>query len=111
MCCDGHSGSRITYTDPHYTTFIQRPQEYFSIPFQTTVPYEMLHVSPPMSAPECLRTNAHGLTDASGFVEANKETLQHIRYPNVFALGDCSNVPTSKTAAAVGMKTKTKLYI
>lgn len=55
-----------------------------------------------MSAPECLRENAPGLTDASGFVDVNKETLQHVTYKNVFALGDCSSVPTSKTAAAVG---------
>jgi len=27
--------------------------------------------------------------------------LQHVQYPNVFALGDCSNLPTSKTMAAV----------
>ena len=70
----------------------------------------MLHVSPPMSAPDCLRTNAPGLTDASGFVEVSKETLQHVRYPNVFALGDCSSVPTSKTAAAVGMNVKITMY-
>ena len=62
----------------------------------------MLHVSPPQCAPECLRLNAPNLTDAAGFVNVNKETLQHVTYKNVFALGDCSSVPTSKTAAAVG---------
>jgi len=55
-----------------------------------------------MSTPECLRLNAPGLTDASGFVEVNAQTLQHVRYKNVFSLGDCSSIPTSKTAAAVG---------
>src|SRR5690606_33232699 len=29
------------------------------------------------------------------------DTLQHRRYPNVFGLGDCSSLPTSKTAAAI----------
>lgn len=29
-----------------------------------------------------------------------KQTLQHNRYANVFALGDCAALPTSKTAAA-----------
>ena len=57
-----------------------------------------------MSTPECLRLNAPGLTDAGGFVEVNGETMQHVKYKNVFALGDCSSVPTSKTAAAVGKK-------
>lgn len=28
------------------------------------------------------------------------QTLQHKRYANVFGIGDCANVPTSKTAAA-----------
>ena len=55
-----------------------------------------------MSTPECLRFNAPGLVDASGFVEVNAQTLQHVRYKNVFSLGDCSSIPTSKTAAAVG---------
>jgi sulfide:quinone oxidoreductase len=27
-------------------------------------------------------------------------SLQHVRYPNVFGIGDCCNVPTGKTAAA-----------
>lgn len=41
------------------------------------------------------------LADANGFVDVNKETLQHKKYSNVFGIGDCSNIPTSKTAAAV----------
>ena len=41
------------------------------------------------------------LADASGFVDVSKDTLQHKKYANVFALGDCANLPTSKTAAAV----------
>jgi sulfide:quinone oxidoreductase len=28
-------------------------------------------------------------------------SLQHTRYANVFALADCSNLPTSKTGAAI----------
>jgi len=41
------------------------------------------------------------IADANGWVEVNKGTMQHTRFSNVFAIGDCSNVPTSKTAAAV----------
>lgn len=41
------------------------------------------------------------LADASGFVDVIKETLQHKKFPNVFAIGDCTNLPTSKTAAAI----------
>jgi sulfide:quinone oxidoreductase len=31
----------------------------------------------------------------------DKHTLQHSRYAKVFGLGDCTNTPNSKTAAAV----------
>jgi hypothetical protein len=41
------------------------------------------------------------LGNADGWVEIDKFTLQHVRYPNVFSLGDCSNLPTSKTGAAI----------
>ena len=41
------------------------------------------------------------ISDKAGWVDVNKETMQHNKYSNVFALGDCSSVPTSKTAAAV----------
>lgn len=41
------------------------------------------------------------LVDATGFVDIQKETLQHKKYENVFAIGDCANLPTSKTAAAI----------
>ena len=61
--------------------------------------YDMLHVTPPMSSPEFIARSP--LADANGWVEAHKETLQHLRFPNVFALGDCSSLPTSKTGAAI----------
>lgn len=42
------------------------------------------------------------VSDGVGWVDVDKETLQHKKYPNVFGIGDCTNLPTSKTAAAVG---------
>jgi len=63
------------------------------------VPFEMLHVSPSFKPPDCLQGTP--LVDTTGFVDVNGKTLQHVKYKNVFALGDCSNVATSKTAAAV----------
>uniref|UniRef100_A0A8C9A7C2 Sulfide:quinone oxidoreductase, mitochondrial n=1 Tax=Prolemur simus TaxID=1328070 RepID=A0A8C9A7C2_PROSS len=62
------------------------------------ISYEMLHVTPPMSPPDVLKTSP--VADAGGWVDVDKETLQHKRYPNVFGIGDCTNLPTSKTAAA-----------
>uniref|UniRef100_A0A8C6R9W9 Sulfide:quinone oxidoreductase, mitochondrial n=2 Tax=Nannospalax galili TaxID=1026970 RepID=A0A8C6R9W9_NANGA len=61
--------------------------------------YEMLHVTPPMSSPDVLKTSP--VADSAGWVDVDKETLQHKKYPNVFGIGDCTNLPTSKTAAAV----------
>lgn len=54
-----------------------------------------------MKAPDCLVASP-ALINEAGFVDVNKATLQHNRYKNVFAIGDCSSLPTSKTAAAVG---------
>ena len=62
----------------------------------TTQPFDLLHVSPPMSSPECVSSSP--LADAAGFVEVDKNTLQHVRYPNVFAVGDVASTPNSKTA-------------
>lgn len=61
--------------------------------------YEMLHVVPRMISPTAISQSI--LSDSSGFLEVNKHTLQSVKFPNVFGIGDCSNVPTSKTAAAV----------
>ena len=36
-----------------------------------------------------------------GYVQVDKHTLQHTRYPNVFALGDAGSTPNSKTGAAI----------
>jgi sulfide:quinone oxidoreductase len=60
----------------------------------------MIHVTPPMSAPPALRQST-SLTDSKGFLDVHQYTLQHKRYPNVFGLGDCTNTPNGKTAAAV----------
>ena len=59
----------------------------------------MIHVTPPMSAPDFIRNSP--LAAESGWVDVNKDTTQHNRYKNVFALGDNSSLPTSKTGAAI----------
>ena len=61
--------------------------------------YDMIHVTPPMSAPDFIKNSP--LAAETGWVEVNKHTTQHTRFKNVFALGDCSNLPTSKTGAAI----------
>jgi sulfide:quinone oxidoreductase len=61
-----------------------------------TQKFDLLHVSPPMSAPVCVSSSA--LADAAGFVDVDKNTMQHVRFPNVFAAGDVGSTPNSKTA-------------
>ncbi|XP_023345046.1 sulfide:quinone oxidoreductase, mitochondrial [Eurytemora carolleeae] len=62
--------------------------------------YDLLHVTPYMNAAPVVR-DCKELSNSEGYLEIDKFTLQHVRYPNVFGLGDCTNLPTSKTAAAV----------
>ena len=61
--------------------------------------YDMMHVTPPQSAPNFIKQSA--LADEAGWVGVDKHTLQHTKFPNVFSLGDCSSLPCSKTGAAV----------
>jgi sulfide:quinone oxidoreductase len=70
---------------------------------RVTIPYDILHAVPPQSTPDFIRQSA--LADPAkpqeGWVKVNKHTLQHVNFPNVFALGDVANTPNSKTGAAV----------
>lgn len=63
------------------------------------VNYEMIHVTPPQSAPDFVRNSP--LANAAGWVDVDKNTLQHLRYLNVFSLGDAAGLPTAKTGAAI----------
>ena len=60
--------------------------------------FDLLHVVPPQRPPRVVREST--LADAAGWCEVDQYTLQHLRYPNVFSLGDASSAPCSKTAAA-----------
>jgi sulfide:quinone oxidoreductase len=67
-----------------------------------TVDYTMLHAVPPQSAPDWLkRTPLADPASPFGYVRVDKHTLQSPDRPNVFALGDAANLPTSKTGAAI----------
>ena len=57
-------------------------------------------MAPPCSAPDVLVNSP--LVDETGFLDLNISTLHHNRYKNVFGIGDCTNCPTPRTAAAVG---------
>lgn len=68
-----------------------------------TLAFDMLHVTPPQSAPDFIRHSKLVYTDGpnAGWVKVDKHSLQHRDYPNVFTLGDVAALPTAKTGAAV----------
>lgn len=70
---------------------------------EVSIHYDMIHVAPPMSAPDFIKQSP--LANDKGWVDVHKYTLQHNRYPNVFGLGDASSLPISKTAAAARKQT------
>ncbi len=65
---------------------------------EVTTGFDMLHVVPPQVAPQFLADSP--LAAASGFTDVDQHTLQHVRYPNIFGLGDAGSMPNAKTAAA-----------
>lgn len=67
-----------------------------------TMDFDLCHAVPPMSAPDFVKhSDLRDSNNPYGYVEIDKHTLQHIRFPNVFSLGDCTNAPCSKTGAAI----------
>ena len=69
------------------------------------MPYDFIHVVPPMRAPDAVKNSdlawKEGPFAAGGWLEVDKSTLQHRRYPNVFGIGDVNGTPRGKTAATV----------
>lgn len=64
--------------------------------------YDLLHAVPPQSAPDWIKRSPLADPDnPMGYVQVDKNTLQHVRYPDVFALGDVGSTPNSKTGAAI----------
>ncbi len=63
------------------------------------VPFDLLHITPPQKAPDEIGKSAIGST--KGWVPVDKETLQHVKYKNIFSLGDIAAVPMGKTGGTV----------
>jgi sulfide:quinone oxidoreductase len=69
---------------------------------QVTVNYDMIHVAPPMSAPDFIKDSPLAVKDdPQGWVDVNMETLQHNQHKNIFSLGDAANAGDTKTGAAI----------
>lgn len=67
----------------------------------TTLNFDMFHAVPRQSAPDWIKSSPLSTSEPTGYVEVDKHTMQHVRYPNIFALGDAGSTPNSKTGAAI----------
>jgi sulfide:quinone oxidoreductase len=68
--------------------------------------YDVLNAVPPQSAPDWLKaTDLPAAGDEGGFVEVDPETLRHVRYSNVWSLGDAAATSNSKSGGALRKQT------
>lgn len=63
------------------------------------VAFDMIHVTPPQSAPDFIRNSP--IANSAGWVDVDKHTLQHMKYENIFASGDAAGLPVSRSGAAI----------
>jgi sulfide:quinone oxidoreductase len=70
---------------------------------EITIPYDMLHLAPPQSAPDFVKQSPFAVKEGpgAGWMSVDKGTLQSTEFANVYGLGDVVNVPTAKTGAAI----------
>ncbi len=104
-----HYGQTLTAIDPGakratFSSTAVDPATGAEVKSSTEMDYDYLHVIPPQRAPEVIRRSGLSWSDKwtdQGWVECDMKTLRHLRYPEIFALGDVAGVPKGKTAASV----------
>jgi len=97
-----HFGVNVNEIDGDNKTVYYEEKDAEGIAVRKSMKFEICHAVPPQSAPDFIKNSP--LADPNnpyGYVEINMHTMQHIRYSNIFALGDCINAPCSKTGAAI----------
>jgi sulfide:quinone oxidoreductase len=67
-------------------------------PKRVELEFDMMHVCPPQTAPDFIRVSP--LADAAGWIDVEQDTLRHKTFDNIWSLGDVTNAPNAKTAAA-----------
>lgn len=69
-----------------------------------SVPYDYLIVIPPMKTADFITKSGLAVTKghvAGNWVDVDQYTMQHKKYGNIFAIGDCAGVPRGKTGASI----------
>ena len=69
-----------------------------------TVPYDLLLMIPPHRGAKVVEDS--GLGDRGGWLPTDKYTLRTKGHPDIFGLGDCTDVPVSKSGAAAHFQAK-----
>lgn len=69
-----------------------------------TVPYDLLVMVPPHRGAKVVEDS--GLGDRGGWLPTDKHTLRTKAHPDIFALGDCTDLPVSKAGAAAHFQAK-----
>lgn len=66
---------------------------------EVAIEYDFIHISPPTAAVDAVADSMLGWQkgNAQGWLEVDRETLQHRRYKNVFGIGDVCGIPIGKT--------------
>lgn len=66
---------------------------------EIVMPFDILHLAPPQMAPDFIRNSS--LANAQKWLDVDITSLQHLRFRNIFGLGDVAALPTAKTGAAI----------
>jgi len=97
-----HFGVNVTELDGPNKTVHFEEKNAEGLVLKKEMKFDICHAVPPQSAPDFIKSSPLAdTTNPYGYIEVNKTTLQHSLYPNIFALGDCTNAPCSKTGAAI----------
>lgn len=69
---------------------------------EVSLKYDFIHITPPMQAVDAIVNSplAWQKGTAKGWLEVDRETLQHRRYKNVFGIGDVCGIPMGKTGGS-----------
>ena len=102
----GERDIRVTHEHVLQAIDLERRIATFHTPQGSTEQrYDFINVVPPMRAPAVVRNSLlrwqTGPWAADGWTEVDRHTLRHVRFPEVFCVGDVVGVPKGKTAASV----------
>ncbi len=70
---------------------------------KVVMPFDFLHLAPPQSPPDFIMQSPVAISEGpgKGWAEVDIHSLQHVRFPEVFVIGDIAHLPTAKTGAAI----------